>query len=63
MSADDGEADYEPEAVEGWDGGAGSISDFEVHCVADEAACVVDFSVCARLMLWGARLIRLCIGG
>lgn len=46
MSADDGEVYYEPEAVEECDGGAGSISDFEVHCVADEAACVVDFSVC-----------------
>jgi len=46
VSSDDGEADDKPETVEEWDGGANSIGDFEVHCVTDEVACVVDSSVC-----------------
>ena len=46
VSSDDGEADDKPETVEEWDGGANSIGDFEIHCVADEVACVVDSWVC-----------------
>lgn len=46
VSANYGEADDEPEAVEEENGCADSVTGLEIHCVADEAACIVDPPVC-----------------